>query len=282
MIPSKDPATQRQLFTVILLDTLREAQREGRDENWIRTRLRARLGYEPEQLALPLERWPMIVDLDKDDLKLRLEHYPKAVVRAVRARCQAHAERLHQAATKHPTATWAEIGVATVEWPPGLPNWLIWSETEKTVRLFSLNNPVVHPWRDIKTRSKEHVPAIQESGTEEKWVAPLYMEDSCHLSNKSCRHCYVNFSGQPETGRSVGNCTCPEDRCWYREQQDRRKLGQRAIHPDHWPKAGAILFPARDVFDNDADFEKYGEAFIYISPPRKPQLPVSVKKPDEE
>lgn len=50
-----------------------------------------------------------------------------------------------------------------------------------------------------------------------------YIDDSVHLSNKSCREAYQR-----------GGCGCPIDRCWYGEQKRRRAAGAEAIAVEHW------------------------------------------------
>ncbi len=50
-----------------------------------------------------------------------------------------------------------------------------------------------------------------------------YIDDSVHLSNKSCREAYYR-----------AGCGCPPDRCWYSEQKRRREDGAEAISVEHW------------------------------------------------
>lgn len=50
-----------------------------------------------------------------------------------------------------------------------------------------------------------------------------YIDNDVHLSNKHCRNCYTNTE-----------CSCPQGRCWYYEQNERRALGMKAIDWEHW------------------------------------------------
>mgnify|MGYP006979925405 CR=1 FL=1 len=53
-----------------------------------------------------------------------------------------------------------------------------------------------------------------------------YLDDSVFLSNKMCKGHYI--------GPDNKKCCCPQGRCWYREQMDRRTKGQKAIRPEAW------------------------------------------------
>lgn len=55
-----------------------------------------------------------------------------------------------------------------------------------------------------------------------------FIADDVYLSNKSCRHCYMNRTA---TGSA---CPCPPGRCWYQEQQTRRADKLQAITPKAW------------------------------------------------
>lgn len=58
-----------------------------------------------------------------------------------------------------------------------------------------------------------------------------YLDDEVGLSNKQCRNAYQ--------GAAVGNCSCPEGRCWYTEQRERRGAGQRALGFPLWQRVVA-------------------------------------------
>lgn len=54
------------------------------------------------------------------------------------------------------------------------------------------------------------------------------IDDNVALMSKPCRNRYV-----PSDLRA-GNCGCPDGRCWYSEQVERRKNGLKAIDPHDW------------------------------------------------
>lgn len=63
---------------------------------------------------------------------------------------------------------------------------------------------------------------------------PVYIQDGVALSNKDCPRYYSSRVGGEMVPRK--RCTCPEGRCWYDEQQERRRQGKLALNPAYWPE----------------------------------------------
>ena len=59
-----------------------------------------------------------------------------------------------------------------------------------------------------------------------------YLDDRVVLSNKGCPNYYAWFT--KDGMKPLKKRCCPEDRCWYDEQQARRTEGKKAIGYDHW------------------------------------------------
>jgi hypothetical protein len=70
------------------------------------------------------------------------------------------------------------------------------------------------------SQEKSPIPKITEHG-----VASDTLEDHVKLSNKGCHYYYAGSSLK---------CPCPEGRCWYNEQLDRRSKGLKALTVEAW------------------------------------------------
>ncbi len=115
--------------------------------------------------------------------------------------------------------------IATYDWPavPRLGESVFLGDDEHVVvvaaKWFNRPGYANTCWASVgvkkHTAEASHRPPLDE--------VERFIDDSVHLSNKSCREAYYR-----------AGCGCPPDRCWYSEQKRRREDGAEAISVEHW------------------------------------------------